>query len=403
MSVPEPHSASEIPLVIEYSETAIEKIRNQVWDGFRRFSRGGLEVGGILYGSKEDRTLIIQDIEPVVCQHAFGPGFVLSESDRIALQEQIGRDSKEPRFQNMLRLGWFLSHTRGGLALSPADLEVYSKFFPDLWQIALVVCPEPDGSTRGGFFVREPDGSVRTDGSDREFAFPARAANVPRRREGARQVEPGPESALPAVAFRPQAAVAEPSEPEPRFLTAAETAASPRRIGSKWLVAWGFLLIGLALLATRWMSADRPPEPISLALIEREGQLQIEWDRGARPVAKAVRGSLEILDGPGTQRIALTPQDLAAGVLIYERKSGDVEVRMTVQEAGGRTVEEASRFLGSSPAKKAVPAEVDGLTQEREGLEAEVKRLREENAAQAGRIKQLETMLRSLEERLGVK
>jgi hypothetical protein len=168
-------------------------------------------------------------------------------------------------------------------------------------------------------------------------------------------------------------------------------------------MAWGFLLIGFALLATRWISADRAPEPISLVLIEREGQLQIEWDRGARPVTKAVQGSLEILDGPGTQRIALTPQDLAAGMLTYERKSGDVEVRMTVQEAGGREVEEASRFLGSPPAKKADTAERDALTQERQGLEAEVKRLRGENAAQAGRIKQLETMLRTLEERLGVR
>src|SRR5215472_5191605 len=131
MSAAEPHSASETPLVIDYSETAIEKIRDQVWDGFRRFSRGGLEVGGILYGSQNDRTLTIQDVQPVVCQHAFGPGFVLSETDRIALQEQIGRDSKESRFQKLVRLGWFLSHTRSGLALSPAELEIYSKFFPE--------------------------------------------------------------------------------------------------------------------------------------------------------------------------------------------------------------------------------------------------------------------------------
>src|SRR5215467_13377557 len=193
MSAAEPHSASETPLVIDYSETAIEKIWDQVWDGFRRFSRGGLEMGGILYGSKEDRTLIIQDIQPIVCQHASGPGFVLSEGDRATLQEQMRQDSKEPRFQNMGRLEWFLSHTRSGLTLSPADLEVYSNFFPEPWQIALVVCPERDGSTRGGFFVREPDGSVRTDSTDREFAFPARPANVPRRREEsreARQAEP---------------------------------------------------------------------------------------------------------------------------------------------------------------------------------------------------------------------
>jgi hypothetical protein len=76
---------------------------------------------------------------------------------------------------------------------------------------------------------------------------------------------------------------------------------------------------------------------------------------------------------------------------------------MTVQEAGGQAVEEASRFLGNPPGQKADPAEIDALTQQRDGLEVELKRLRGENAAQADRIKQLETMLRSLEERLGVK
>ena len=40
-------------------------------------------------------------------------------------------------------------------------------------------------------------------------------------------------------------------------------------------MAWGFLLIGLALLVTRWVSADRSPQPISLALIERDGDIQV--------------------------------------------------------------------------------------------------------------------------------
>jgi proteasome lid subunit RPN8/RPN11 len=408
MSATESPSAGALPLAIEYSEAAIEKIRGQVWDGFRRFSRGGLEVGGILYGSREDRTLDIQDIQPISCQHAFGPGFVLSESDREALEEQMRRDSEDARFQNMVRLGWFFSHTRSGLALSPADLEIYSKFFPEPWQITLVVCPERDGSTRGGFFVRAPDGSVLAEKSDREFSFPVRNLNVPRRREGSRQeksAETASEPTVPAMDSTAQRALAEPAaEVTPFLLAGVETAQSPqRRIKWKWLAAWSFLLIGLALLAMRWVSADRSPEPISLSLIERDGQLQIEWDRAALPVTKAVHGSLEILEGSGTKKIALTPQDLAAGTLTYERKSGDVEVRMTVEDAGGRTVEEASRFLGSPPAQKAGAGELDALTEQREGLEAEIKRLRGENAAQSERIKQLETMLRSLEERLGVK
>ena len=290
------------------------------------------------------------------------------------------------------------------LALSPGELEIYSDFFPEPWQITLLVCPEPDGDTRGAFFGRESDGSVRSDSSVREFSFPARPSSILRKKEGRRQgktAEPNPE---PTVVLTPQPAPP-PSSAEPTlFPVPAVTGAAPgRRIKWTWLAAWGLLFIGLAVWATRWVRADRSPQPISLALIERDGQLRIEWDRGARPVAKAVRGSLEIVDGSGTQTIALTPPDLAAGVLTYERKSGDVEVRMTVQEAGGQAVEEASRFLGNPPGQKADPAEIDALTQQRDGLEVELKRLRGENAAQADRIKQLETMLRSLEERLGVK
>ncbi|HLH43224.1 MAG TPA: hypothetical protein VKV74_09580 [Bryobacteraceae bacterium] len=419
---------------IHYSDAALERIREQVWDGFRRFSRGGLEVGGILYGSRQERILTIQDVQPIACEHAFGPGFVLSQSDRSALQEQLRRNSQDPRFQDMVCLGWFLSHTRSGLKLSPGELEVYSEFFPERWQMTLLVQPETDGETRAAFFVREADGSAPASGSGREFRFPARLAASPRRREGWRQdkstepriepplapapqpdpsptsltqlspPQPPPVQFSPALSSATQDSTTQASAKSRSYSVAdATTVARTRRVRWSWLVASGVLIVGLAVLTMRWIRADRAPQPISLALIERDGQLQIEWDRGARPVATAVRGSLEILDGQGTRRIALAPQDLAAGVLTYERKSGDVEVRMRVEEAGGGAVEEASRFLGNPPGQNAEAAEIDALTQQRDGLEVELKRLRGENAAQAERIKQLEAMLRSLEERLGVK
>ena len=100
------------------------------------------------------------------------------------------------------------------------------------------------------------------------------------------------------------------------------------------------------------------------------------------------------------EKEGLTPQALALGRYAYQRKSGDVEVRMSVENAGGAKTWEASRFLGRAPsANSPDPAE---LEKRRADLQAEVDRLRRENAAQAAKIQQLERTLRVLETRLGI-
>ena len=53
--------------------------------------------------------------------------------------------------------------------MSAADLAVFNRFFPSPWQVALVVRPANLAPTRAGFFFREPDGTLRTGASQREF------------------------------------------------------------------------------------------------------------------------------------------------------------------------------------------------------------------------------------------
>ena len=85
-------------------------------------------------------------------------------------------------------------------------------------------------------------------------------------------------------------------------------------------------------------------ETLTLSVLEREGQLDIEWNRLAAPVSKAVRGTLEIADGPETRTIPLKPADLAMGKFSYKRDTGDIQVRMMVEAPDGEKVQEASRF-----------------------------------------------------------
>ena len=78
-------------------------------------------------------------------------------------------------------VGWYHSHTRSEIFFSDADLEIHKHFFPEPWQVALVMKPHTFQPTRAGFFFREADGVIRGN--------PA-TANSPWRRSPCRRSEP---------------------------------------------------------------------------------------------------------------------------------------------------------------------------------------------------------------------
>ena len=400
----------------------IEEIRHEVAEGFQRLSRGGIEVGGILYGTRDGRTVRILAMRPISCEHARGPGFLFSDRDRIALNEQLVIATRKIRiWKDLISVGWFLSHTRSEIALTESDLEIYSIFFPAPWQVTMVIRPGRGGSMRAGFFVREADGTVRGDRSYLEFNFPDRLAgildrppadraprdrppreNAERRTPSYYRAEATGAAAAPAPARR-ESPVLAPSPGLPMDAGPQLLLPQPRKRKWPWLLVWALVLIAAAVFGLRyWMPT--PQEPISLAVVERDGELQIEWNHAAKPVARAARGSLQIMDGSDSRTVALTPQLLASGKFTYQRKSGDIEVRMTVENADGVKAQEASRFLGRPPVAASAPAPAVTGDQDarRQELEAEVRRLRRENAAQADRIQQLQRTLRLLETRLNI-
>ena len=307
-------SVAESPVTVEYSLVVIEEIRHEVAEGFQRLSRGGIEVGGILYGTRDGRTVRVLAMRPIVCEHARGPGFLFSDKDRIALNEQLVTDKEDPQLQDLISVGWFLSHTRSEIALTESDLEIYSIFFPAPWQVTLVIRPGRGGSMRAGFFVREADGTVRGDRSYLEFNFPDRLAgildrppadraprdrppreNAERRTPSYYRAEATGAAAAPAPARR-ESPVLAPSPGLPMDAGPQLLLPQPRKRKWPWLLVWALVLIAAVVFGLRyWMPT--PQEPISLAVVERDGELQIEWNHAAKPVARAVRGSLQIMDG----------------------------------------------------------------------------------------------------------
>jgi hypothetical protein len=167
-----------------------------------------------------------------------------------------------------------------------------------------------------------------------------------------------------------------------------------------WLAAALIIVAGLAVSGARFLASGGTNETIGLSVLERDGQLNIEWNRQAAPVSRAVGGTLEIADGPQSRTIPLKAADLVLGKFSYKRDTGDIQVRMIVDQPDGNKVQEASRFLGPPPTK-ANDDELKTLQQRRDQLQAEVDRLKRSNDEQAQRIQQLERTLKILQTRQG--
>jgi len=408
----------ESPFDVEYSLVVIEEIRQVVADGFQRLQRGGIEVGGVLYGAREDRIVRILAMREIACEHARGPTFHLSDNDRAALVAQFARDKEDMRLEGMLVVGWFLSHTRSDVTLQQSDLDTYSAFFPEPWQVTMVVHPGRAGIMRAGFFVREPDGSVKGERSYQEFNFPDRLAGVIERapRERRPLMDPPPADRIPTARYPLPSDAADPrdslAEPRERYDT--PLFGQPSRPippyspypNTRRKIPWAIMgVVAAALVAAvaglKYLGPQLNTEPLSLGMIEQNGQLQIQWNHASRSILNAASGTLNIVDGPDKRDIPMNRSELAHGSFTYARQTGDVQVRLTVTSAGGQPIVEASRFLGAAPAQGDTN-EADVLKVERDALQDEVTRLRQQSGQQAARIQQLERTLVILQSRLGI-
>jgi proteasome lid subunit RPN8/RPN11 len=375
--------------VIEYSCALLDEIRLLAVDGLHRLSRGGLEIGGILYGTRVAGLLTIEAQRPIECEHAHGPSFKLSENDLSGLEHILA--SAPAAAAGLMPLGWYHSHTRTGVLLSEEDLKLYNRFFPQPWQVALVLHPEKFGPVTAGFFFRASDGSIRAESSYQEFeVLPAKGravaapaahrASTPVAVAAAVVVTAAAPAAPPPVppAVQPKKPVpmpgktpgraSDPPQPQPlRIMAAAEDHApadteklgaflkrlEPRRSRrTRWIIG-AFLCVAaffLGLTSRPFWLSSQAPQALSLRAYDQGGQLRVEWDRAAAPVREARGGGLEIIDGGTKTEIPLDREHLDSGGINYARRTADVDVRLKVIGPGGDSVQEVTRFVGPPPA-----------------------------------------------------
>jgi hypothetical protein len=190
-------------LAIEYSVPVLERIRDAAIDGFNKLPHGGIEIGGVLFGTRDGGRVSVLDFQALDCEYALGPSFSLSEKDQAELLRLLEAARRDPKLNRLTPVGWYHAHTRSEICLTDRDLSLYNRFFPEPWQVALVVRPANFAPTRAGFFFREPQARIRADRSYLEFTIAAP--------ENSRSV---PQSQAPIPVVAPRAAPP-PPDPEP--------------------------------------------------------------------------------------------------------------------------------------------------------------------------------------------
>jgi proteasome lid subunit RPN8/RPN11 len=320
---------------IEYSVAVLEQIREAAVDGYFRLPHGGVETGGILFGTHQDDLVSIAAWRPIACEYAKGPSFLLSERDEAALKETLPAASGDVELAGLEPIGWYRAHTRSEILLSDVDLRFFNRFFPHPWQVGLIVRPASFAPTRAGFFFREAGGGIRANGTYLEFTLtPLATPSAPRAEdppETPRRVEPAPEP-VPAPPTEPLAELQ--SDPPP----------PPRRRGAQW--KWyAASLAALAGAALEFWLLQPSHSSLTLSATDMRGQLRVAWDGAALSIGHAAGGSIEIDDRGLRTQLSLTPADLRSGSIFYARQSGDVSVRLRVDVPGHLPIVEATRFL----------------------------------------------------------
>jgi hypothetical protein len=413
-------SVAECPFSVEYRHGLMQELRAAVAYGQQAFTRGGMEVGGVLLGARSDGGISIRSWRPLACEHANGPALILSGRDREELRRFLADAATLPDLAGVEPVGWFLSHTRSDISLRESDLNLYQEFFPAASDVALVLRPGRHGAARAGFFFRGPDGAVQSDHSLLEFNIEAEGvwASIPMDLTAAHPLELStpPERRRRDAASAPvdtasawvQSTRGDPPQPDPM--------ATPRASGETEAVltsrrSWRWIALPVAaLVAIGWLytARNRAPEPaetpLEMTVTDRAGQLVVEWDH-SRPELQRVRaGEISVTDAGSRVSVPLSAAEARAGSFTFTRKSGDVRVSLHLDGAG-KPLRAFARFLGVPPPQQQPERAAERALAERNT--AELNRLREENIALRGevdrakaRADQAETVIRVLRERL---
>ena len=189
---------------IDYSLAVMEELRVYAEEGFQKIPHGGIEVGALLLGEQQGDLVKITEWRPIVCDHARGPGFMLSPADREALAGSIAKCAASPELEGLAIVGWFHTHTRSKIFLSPEDLALHQQFFGQPWQVAVVMRPQKDHPPTAGFFCCDDSGKINGEASLAEFTVRSDVAQSMKPKRASAAVVGGVSAAGRVIGGKPE-------------------------------------------------------------------------------------------------------------------------------------------------------------------------------------------------------
>jgi hypothetical protein len=393
--------------------SAIDRLNGEAMRGYGVTRRRGTEAGGVMLGrlkeSAAGRIIIIEGIEPVPCEYAFGPSYVLSPADEARFR--YAAEKWRPGNAELQAVGFYRSHTRDNLFVDEVDADLFSKYFDADRHVALLIKPFATKTSRGSFFVPVNGRLDRSAPAD-EFPFAIDRTAT----EGAPEPPPAPasESIRPAAdAVRLAQPVSAPAPtPAPPPHTPVESAPTPMRpidsrgrilagvlgtptpqgeprrgyaddrllfseysqssVGSRiWrVVVWtafivavlacgalgGYRYAGMqAANAATPLSAELPPaaDPfaVDLTVARQDDTLLVRWNRNAAAVERATNGVLLVTEQRMSKEVKLGYTELRSGTVIYQNVAPEVTFTLELFLRNNRRVVETLtwRMAGSQP------------------------------------------------------
>ena len=339
----------------------LDAIRRDAANSFLSLPRGGLEIGGVLFGVKDNDIVRVAAYRKLVCDHVFGPTFTLADNEERRVGELIASSGDDPLLRGFAPVGWFRSRTRSELIFDEQDHQILERWFPEEWQTALVIRPELNYGARGAVFFRNRENASQVMGSV-EFSIGKDGRLLPAApREVITPLSPAPPPLQAQPAPRPpQPHPAEPDELPVMLGPIRESSAPPPVRPAGWSAPSVAAAVFVALLAgaaggvagsltygERFLRGDR----IALVAAEHEGQVHIEWNRSATQVLEARTAMLEIRDGESLTPIMLDREVLRRGSIFYQRHNTRVDITLRLQDERSQNSSELISFVVPSAPK----------------------------------------------------
>ena len=205
----------------------LAEIAELAMSGYRRYPWGGVEIGGVLFGKKESETVHISHFRPAQCEHHHGPAFELSEKDCDAFQRLLEGAAQDEELAGLAPAGWYQTVSRRDLGLSEDARTLFHRFFPEPWQIAMIIGRSKQDPLSIGLNIRDSHGRVEMHSPAQEFtldalqqrqlrsAVPAAPAQAPETAQfTAEQPQPPATAPYPAVDL-PEVASTAPAVADP--------------------------------------------------------------------------------------------------------------------------------------------------------------------------------------------